>query len=193
VGFNWRGAMGALSGSYYHSFSTFGQTLIVDPATLDFILRRLPVDIKGIEFSGELKLSKSLKATATYSRIRGKTEFVVGGPLDKQIGVLDVSPDKINVSGTWKPTSQSSVTLGATTLMSRDINIGKSGEEHTRGYTLLDLGAKYDMGRWGTLTLGVENLMNKQYELNFSQVSGSFLPYLAGRGRVVSISHELKF
>ena len=193
VGFNWRGPMGALSGSYYHSFSTFGQTLLIDPVTRDFIIRRLPVDIKGIELSGELKLSKSLKASATYSRIRGKTEFVAGGPLDRQMGVLDINPDKINVSGTWKPTSQSSLTLGATQLMSRDINIGKSGEEHTRGYTLFDLGAKYDLGRLGTLTLGVENLLNKQYELSFSQVSGSFLPYLAGRGRVVSISHEIKF
>jgi iron complex outermembrane receptor protein len=193
VGFNWRGAMGALSGSYYHSFSTFGQTLLIDPATRDFILRRLPVDIKGIEFSGELKLSKSLRASATYSHVVGKTEFVAGGPLDKQLGVLDVSPDKINVSGTWKPTPQSSVTLGATTLKSRDINVGQANEEHTKGYTLVDMSAKYDLGRWGGLTLGVENLLNKQYELNFSQVSGSFLPYLAGRGRVVSISHEIKF
>ena len=185
--------MGALTGSYYHSFSNFGQTLLIDPVTRDFILRRLPVDIKGYELSGELKLSKSLKASATYSHIVGKTEFTAGGPLDKQMGVLDVSPDKINVSGTWKPTSQSSVTLGATKLSSRDINVGQSGEEHTRGYTLVDLGAKYDLGRLGTLTLGVENLLNKQYELNFSQVSGSFLPYLAGRGRVVSVSHEIKF
>jgi iron complex outermembrane receptor protein len=193
VGFNWRGAMGSLAGSYYHSFSTFGQSLLVDPLTRDFILRRQPVDVKGFELSGELKLSKSLRASATYSHAVGKTEFVVGGPLDKQQGVLDVSPDKINVSGTWKPTSQSSVTLGATTLKSRDINVGQSGEEHTRGYTLMDLGAKYDLGRWGTISLGVENLLNKQYELNFSQVSGSFLPYLAGRGRVVSVSHEIKF
>lgn len=89
VGFNWRGPMGALSGSYYHSYSSFGQSLLVDPVTRDFILRRLPVDIKGYELSGELKLSNSLKASATYSHIVGKTEFVAGGPLDKRMGVLD--------------------------------------------------------------------------------------------------------
>ena len=192
VGFNWRGAMGSLGGSYYHSFSTFGQSLLIDPATGDFILRRLPVDIKGFELSGELKLSKTLKANALYSRIRGKTEFVVGGPLDKAMGVLDINPDKVGVSGTWNATPQASLTLGATTLMSRDINVGKSGEEHTKGYTLIDLGAKYDMGRLGQLTLGIENLSNKQYILSWSQVAG-FRNYWAGRGRVVSISHELKF
>lgn len=193
VGFNWRGALGSLSTSYYHSYSTFGQTLLVDPVTRDFILRRLPVDIKGFELAGELKLSKDLRANATYSRARGKTEFVPGGPLDRQMGVLDISPDKINLSGTWKPTSPSSVTLGATKFLSRHINVGLSGEERTRGYTLLDLVAKYDLGHWGAITLGVENLANKQYELSFSQVAASFLPYMAGRGRVVSVSHEIKF
>ena len=193
VGFNWRGPMGALTGSYYHSFSTFGQTLLIDPVTRDFILRRLPVDIKGFELSGDLNLGKDFKTSATYSRVRGKTEFVAGGPLDRQMGVLDISPDKINLSGTWKPTSQSSLTLGATRLMSREINIGLAGEERTRGYTLADLSARVDLGRIGTFTLGVENLLNKQYELSFSQVSNSFLPYLAGRGRVVSLSHEIRF
>jgi iron complex outermembrane receptor protein len=190
VGFNWRGATGSLSGSYYHSFSQFGQTLIVGPQ--DFILRRVPVDIKGIELSGELKFSSTLKANALYSRIRGKTEFVAGGPLDKEMGVLDINPDKFGVSGTWNPSAQSSLTLGATTLFSRDINVGQSGEEHTKGYTLFDLGAKYDFGRYGTATLGIENLANKQYILSWSQVVG-FRNYWAGRGRVVSISHELKF
>lgn len=193
LGFNWRGPMGALSGSYYQSYSDFGQTLLVDPVTRDFILRRLPVDIKGFELSGELNLGKDLKANATYSRVRGKTESVAGGPLDREMGVLDISPDKVTLSGTWKPTSQSSLTLGATKLMSREINLGRSSEERTRGYTVADLSARVDLGRMGALTLGVENLLNKQYELSFSQVSASFLPYMAGRGRVVSLSHEIRF
>ena len=192
VGFNWRGPMGALSGSYYHSFSTFGQSLLIDPVTNDFILRRLPVDIKGLELSGELKVSKALKLNALYSRIRGKTEFVAGGPLDKDLGVLDINPDKVGVSATWSPTAQTGITLGATSLLSRNINVGKSGEEHTTGYTLVDLGANYDLGRYGKLTLGIENLANKQYILSWSQVVG-FRNYWAGRGRVVSISHEIKF
>lgn len=192
VGFNWRGPMGALTGSYYHSFSTYGQSLLIDPVTNDFILRRVPVDVKGIELSGELKLGKNFKAHALYSRIRGKTEFVAGGPLDKQLGVLDVNPDKIGVSATWQPSAPSSVTLGATKLLSRDINVGLAGEEHTTGYTLFDLSIKYDLGRLGQLSLGVENLTNKQYILSWSQVEG-FRNFNAGRGRVVSISHEITF
>jgi iron complex outermembrane receptor protein len=192
IGFNWRGSWGALSGSSYHSYSKFGQSLSIDPVTSDFVLNRVPVDIKGIELSGELKIDKTLKANALYSRIRGKTQFVANGPLDKSLGVLDVNPDKFGISGAWTPNAQLGLTLGATKLMSRDLNVGKSGEEHTTGYTLYDMSANYDLGRLGKLTLGVENLLNRQYILSWSQLAG-FRNFNAGRGRVVSISHEIKF
>ena len=83
-------------------------------------------------------------------------------------------------------------TLGATKLASRDLNVGKSGEEHTRGYTLFDFSANYDTGRYGKFSVGVENLTNKFYILSWSQVVG-FRNYWAGRGRVVSITHNLTF
>ena len=200
VGFNWRGAMGSLSGSYYHSVSEVGQSLSIDPVTNDFILNRVPVDIKGFELSGEWKASRTLKANALYSRIRGKTQFFAGGGLQRPMGVNDINPDKFGVSGTWNPTAQSSVTLGATTLMSRDLSASQvrpnatvaTFEEHTKGYTLIDLGATYDLGRYGQFTLGIENLTDKQYILSWSQVPG-FRNFWAGRGRMVSVSHELKF
>ena len=200
VGFNWRGAMGSLSGSYYHSVSEVGQSLSIDPVTNDFILNRVPVDIKGFELSGEWKASRTLKANALYSRIRGKTQFFAGGGLQRPMGVNDINPDKFGVSGTWNPTAQSSVTLGATKLMSRDLSASQvrpnatvaTFEEHTQGYTLIDLGATYDLGRYGQFTLGIENLTDKQYILSWSQVPG-FRNFWAGRGRMVSVSHELKF
>ena len=192
LGFNWRGAMGSLSGSAYKSKSKLGVSLSIDPVTNDFVMNRVPVNISGVELSGDLKLSRQWKATALYSRIRGKTWFTTNGPLDKALGVNDVNPDKLGASVSWMPSAQADVTLGATSLQSRDLNVGQSGEEHTTGYTLFDLGANYDLGRWGKLTLGVENLLNKQYILSWSQVAG-FRNFWAGRGRVVSISHALTF
>ncbi len=192
LGFNWRGAMGSLGGSAYKSKSKFGVALSIDPVTNDFVMNRVPVDITGVELSGELKFSRQWKATALYSRIRGKTWFTTNGPLDRDLGVLDINPDKFGASVTWKPSVQADVTLGATQLQSRDLNVGKSGEEHTKGYTLFDLAANYDFGRLGKLTLGIENLTDKRYILSWSQVAG-FRNFWAGRGRVVSVSHTLTF
>jgi iron complex outermembrane receptor protein len=192
VGVNWRGPMGSFSASYYESKSKLGQSLSIDPVTNDFVLNRVPVNIKGYEMSGDVNISKQWKASALYSHIRGKTWFVKDGPLDKDMGVLDINPDKIGLSVTWKPTAQLDMTVGSTTLLSRDLNEGTSSEEHTKGYTLFDLGANYDMGRYGKLTLGVENVTNRFYILSWSQVAG-FRNYWSGRGRVWSITHNITF
>ena len=44
----------------------------------------------------------------------------------------------------------------------------------------------------GRFTLGVENLLDKQYILSWAQVPG-FQNYWAGRGRMVSLTHTFKF
>jgi iron complex outermembrane receptor protein len=185
--------MGALSGSYYHSFSTFGQSLLVDPVTRDFILRRLPVDIKGIEVAGELKLNKApecqrhLLAGARQDRIHRR------GAAGQADGRARREPGQDQPGAQLEAGRSILADPGRDQAVLARHQCRRSDEEHTRGYTLLDLSARYDLGRWGGLRLGIENLLDKQYELSFSQVAGSFLPYLAGRGRVVSISHEINF
>lgn len=192
IGASWKGKMGSFSTSYYDTKSDLGQSLSIDPVTNDFLLNRLPVRIKGLEMQGELNISREWRATALYSRTLGKTVFTAGGPLDRQMGVLDVNPDKIGASATWKAMPALDMTLGVTHLRSRDLNVGRSSEEHTKGYALFDFSANYDMGRYGKLTLGVENLADKFYILSWSQLPG-FRNYWAGRGRVVSVSHTLTF
>lgn len=192
VGANWTGRDASFSASVYDSKSDLGVSLAIDPITNDFIMNRAPVQIRGLELSGEANLNRDWKLTGLYSRILGKTTFVAGGPLDKRMGVNDINPDKIGSSLTWKFAPGGDVTLGATKLLSRDLNVGKSGEEHTKGYTLFDLGANYDLGRYGKLTGGIENLTNKFYILSWSQLAG-FRNYWSGRGRVYSITHTLSF
>lgn len=192
AGFSWRGSMGSFGASYYRTDSSFGQSLSIDPVTNDFILNRVPVEITGYELSGELKPTRDVKLSALYAHMQGKTWFTAGGPLTKNLGVTDVNPDKLGLSGSWTFMRNVDLTLGATKLFSRDINVGTASEEHTKGYTLYDLSANYDWGKGGKTTLGVENLTNKFYVLSWSQVVG-FRNYWSGRGRVASLSHTLTF
>jgi len=178
--------------TYYHSKSAFGQSLAIDPVTNDFLLRRQPVDIKGFEATGDFAVTRDIKVGALYSRIRGKSVFADGGPLDREMGVLDINPDKFGAWVNWKFSPRGDVRLGSMTLFSRDLNVGRSAEEHTRGYTLVDLVANYDLKKYGSLALGVENLTDKFYVLSWSQVVG-FRNYWSGRGRFVSLTHTLKF
>jgi iron complex outermembrane recepter protein len=194
VGFNWRGQQASFSGSYYESSSDLGASLSVDPVTQDFVLNRAPVDIDGYEFTAEYRFSPTWKVTALYSHTRGMTTQAndPNGPLNLEMGVVNISPDKLSGSVEWDFLPTGTVILGATTLLGRDINEGRAGEEHTNGYTLFDLTVNYDTERWGAFSLGVENLTDKFYFLSFSQID-FFRNYFAGRGRTVSLTYRIDF
>jgi iron complex outermembrane receptor protein len=192
IGLNWRGKSAAFGASYYKSKSDFGQSLSIDPVTNDFLLMRAPVNIDGYELTGEYRVSAALKFTALFSHTEGKTWFTTDGPLTKEMGVLDVNPDKLGLSATWNFMPRADLTLGATKLSSRELNVGTSAEERTKGYTLFDFSANYDWGQGGRSTIGIENLTNKFYFLSSSQV-GEYRKLTSGRGRVISVSHTLTF
>ena len=208
-GFNWRGERGSFGASHYDSKSDFGTSLAIDPVNNDFILNRAPTRIKGLEVSGEWRFNDQWKVSALYSRIRGKTAFwssdttgrYPAGDLTKPMGVLDINPDKISASVVWKFVPNGDITLGATKLFDRHLSGSDVREfdgrefsytEDTYGYTLFDLGVNYQTERYGRFSLGIENLTDKQYILSWSQLEG-FQNYWAGRGRMISFTHQIKF
>jgi len=191
-GVSWHGKQFSFSGSYYRSYSDLGSSLSVDPVTKDFILQRRPVLLRGLEFTAEYKYSSDLKFTALYSHTTGYTRTTETGPLSRQQGMGNVSPDKLNLSSTWKFMPKASLTLDVERLFARDINVGASGEEHTTGLTLAHLTATYSTKKWGDFSIGVENLLNHYYILPWAQID-QFQNYFAGRGRVISIAHAIKF
>jgi len=190
-GVSWHGKRASFSTSYYRSYSDLGSSLSVDPITRDFILQRRPVKLTGYEFTGEFKFTPTVKVNALYSHIKGLTRTTETGPLTREMGMGNVSPDKFNLSVTWKFHPKGTVTIDQDHLFSRDINVGTSGEEHTTSLTLYNLTASYTT-KWGDLSLGIENLVDKYYILPWAQID-QFQNYFAGRGRVVSVSFVRKF
>ena len=190
-GVSWRGKKFSFSTSYYRSFSELGSTLSVDPVTRDFILQRRPVLLRGYEFTGEYRLNTDWKFTALYAHARGWTRTTATGDLIREQGMGNVSPNKFNVSATWRFMPKASVTLDIEHLASRDINVGKSGEEHTGGLTLANLTAGFST-KWGDFSIGFENVTDKYYIVPWAQID-QFQNYFSGRGRVISVSHSVKF
>ncbi len=190
-GVTWAGKKASFNVSHYDSYSDLGVSLTVDPVTRDFVMQRRPVDLEGWEFSGEFRPSKAWRFGANYSRARGKTRTTETGPLTRAIGMASLSPDKLNLSATWKANEDVSVSLFMDNLFKRDINVGAPGEEHTSGLTLFHVTVNYHT-KWGDFSVGVENALDKYYILPWSQID-QFLNYFAGRGRVISVAHTLKF
>src|SRR6185312_1094255 len=102
---------------------------------------------------------------------------------------------------TWKFRPNADAYLGFTSLFGRHVSGSDtrayddqtfSYEEHTSGYTLFNLGVNYALQNYGQLSLGVENLLDKQYILSTSQVVG-YQNYWSGRGRVTSLTYTIAF
>lgn len=189
VGVNYRGDRLVAGMSVYRSFSEFGVSLSTDPVTGDFVMNRGPVEIDGVELLANYAFTNALKVNAMYSRILGRTWWSTGGPLTKHMGAGDISPDKFGLNVQWGFAPNAEAVLGSTTYRGRTLNTG----EHTSGRMLLDLTVGYDTGRFGRLSFGVENLLDRQYILFGSESSTSNRDWMAGRGRVYSLSHTLTF
>lgn len=194
VGANWRGRWGSIGASYYRSFSKLGANLSVDPATKDFVLNRRPVRITGIDATAEVRPTSWLRFNALYSHVKGMTSRSnnVTTPLDVQLGIVNIAPDKLNLTATVIPTPDLLLSLGMDRTMNRAVRTGTVVTERTQGRTLFDATARYKMKGVGEVSLGAENLFNKYYFLAFSQID-FYQNYFAGRGRTVTLSLRSDF
>jgi iron complex outermembrane receptor protein len=199
VGLAWRGRLGSFSASAYDSRSDLGSQIRVDATTGVGSVLRVPVRVKGFEFSGELKPLRDWTLSASYARTRGKTATQPDAPLDVDLGARSQGPDKLVLAAAWQFAAKGSVRLQATRLASRDINVGRVVgtsrlEEHFKGYTLADLAATYGTA-WGDLGVGIENLFDRQYVGYYSQANpaGTNDDYFAGRGRTLTVSWRRSF
>lgn len=113
-------------------------------------------------------------------------------PLTLELNANDISPNKLNASLTWSHGEVWRTRLGSMTLFNMDTNLGKPQQEKFKGYTLFDLSVNYDTRKYGTVTLAVDNLFDKYYLLSFSS-HDLFQNFFAGRGRKLSLSHNIKF
>jgi iron complex outermembrane receptor protein len=199
VGLAWRGRLGSFSASAYDSRSDLGSQIRVDATTGVGSVLRVPVRVKGLEFSGELKPLRDWTLSASYARTRGKTATQPDAPLDVELGARSQGPDKLVLAAAWQLAAKGSVRLQATRLASRDINVGRVVgtsrlEEHFKGYTLADLAATYGTA-WGDFGIGIENLFDRQYVGYYSQANpaGTNDDYFAGRGRTLTVSWRRSF
>jgi iron complex outermembrane receptor protein len=149
------------------------------------------VEIEGLEVTASYRLTDQWRFNANYAQTEGRTG-TANGPLNVEMGVVNISPDKFNLSVQWDFLPNAAAILGVSSFAGRTLNQGLPQFEDTDGYTLYDLTVNYDTERYGAFSLGIENLTDKFYFLSFSQID-FFRNYFAGRGRTVSLTYRYNF
>jgi len=197
IGVAWRGRSGSVSASIYDSRSDLGSQIVVSNGI--GTVQRVPIVVKGFEFSGEWQALRELHLNATYARTRGRTASAAGQPLDLDLGARSQGPDKVILAGQWAFAPAMNMRLTAQHYLPRHVNVGVTSgttslEENFAGYTVVDLAARW-ASPWGELGAGVENLLNLQYITYYSQAnySGGTDDYYAGRGRTFTLSWRRSF
>ena len=203
AGVNWRGRRGSFGMSAYRSYSAVGSSLTFDPASQAAVLNRTPTRIDGVELTAEGRINERLTLAGIYSRIVGKTSFGSGYPLNVHMSADQIPPVKLMGVLRWAFSVSTDLKLTAIRYQSRHVNTGIASlaganlQEDFDGYGLVDATIEYRTKRFGTWTLGVENLLNRYYiqAISSSNVVSSQNPpyYLSGRGRAVALSNRIRF
>lgn len=183
--------------SYYRSQSDRGSLLERTAAdSRIFTVRREKTEIDGVDLTASVPLAERWSAGATFSWLRGRFDSNRDGTVDTDLDGLNVSPGRVNFHLQGQPASWLHTRLQVSTLRDRVVE-GLAPPARGRefgGYTLADLSVAVPT-RAGTFRLGVENLLDRQYVLYFSQVdtAGANDTLFAGPGRSFVVGFERRF
>ncbi len=151
----------------------------------------------GTEFNGELRLPARLGTFGGYiALLEGKSDRDGDGQLDRRLPALNITAPKISLYWDKAWTPRFSTRLQSLSFLKRS-DPDNLPDGDFPGYTLVDLLASYRLADRQTVSIGVENLLDKQYISYFSDTftgtAATNANYYAGRGRSLSVRYRLEF
>lgn len=177
--------------AYFWSKSKFGQFLVRNADGV-FDVQRQGVAIEGLEVNVKARTPvPGLDVSTGYARLRGQTDTNRDGKVDTDLDGGNISPDRLNLAADYQ-TGKWAMRLQMQKYMSRNMQTATVKDDFN-GYTVVDAFVRYELPV-GALSLGVQNLLDKQY---ITYNSDTTLPardkFFAGRGRTATIGWETRF
>ena len=173
--------------SYFTSDSDLGSRLQADKDGIYSVMRE-KTEISGFEAEGEWNYSTAGSLGFSYARSQGQYDSNNDGRTDRDLGGVNMAPERVNLYWLNEWRDGLSSRLQVSRYFDLSFNDGSSFE----GYQTLDGSLRYESGS-GVWTLGVENLLDKQYITYYSQTTPAANTYFAGLGRMVQLSWQTSF
>lgn len=191
----------SLEASYYISKSALGSAYTeVDGR---FEIERNPEKVYGFEFAADARILKNLSAGASYSYVEGKIDKDGNGDFkdekDVWIGGDRISPPKITAYVSYNPIEPWSVRVQMLQAMKRDRFKPGANGKYTYGqgpvnsFAIFSLASSYQFDTHSTITLGVDNLFNKDYYTVTSQWNARNENYVKGNGARLNLQYSYQF
>ena len=191
VGIEYRGARVELSAAVFRSEAERGSLLNRLPSGI-FEVQRRATRIDGLELKGLWRATDAFTVGGSYAALEGRTASAENGPIDRDLNGANISPDRLLLWGEYE-TGPVALRLQAQTNLEREFE-GEAADNAFEGYTVVDAVARYEAG-FGTVSLGLQNLLDDQYVSYFSDTQGPTdnLRYFAGRGRTATVTLTRSF
>lgn len=186
VGIEYRGARFELSAAVFRSEAERGSLLNRLPSGI-FEVQRQATRIDGLELKGLWHATDAFSLGGSYAALDGQSDSNGDGELDRDLNGANISPDRLLLWGEYEA-GPVALRLQAQTFLERDF-AGEPVANGFEGYAVLDAVARYEAD-FGTVSVGVQNLLDEQYISYFSDTQGPTdnLRYFAGRGRTATLT-----
>lgn len=174
--------------SYYESDSDFGERLTEENGV--WVGNREKTEIKGVEIAAGADVTAAHNLEFSYTYASGKSDTDGDGEVDTKLSGINIAPETLRLSwsAAWTPAWSSHLQFSQ--FLDRDV---EGDQLDFDGYDLLDGSIAYQSGL-GKVSLGIENLLDKDYFTYYSQaarVSDDY--YFQGRGRTITLGYQLDF
>ncbi|QYJ79086.1 TonB-dependent receptor [Shewanella acanthi] len=176
--------------AYYRSATDFGARLALNSDGFYDVKREKSV-IDGIEANLTAYLGSNDDLGINLAMQRGEYDSNDDGKTDTDLDGANMPPNRVNLFWTHNFDNQMSTRVQANFFIDRDFT-DADGEEYANfnGYTTVD--ASFSMPLFkGTLSLGLQNLLNEDYFNYYSQTMGTNDRYFKGMGRTATIGYSI--
>lgn len=188
---SWGGLTTGLAGFY--SESDLGAVSIQD---FSLVQQRTPERIYGVEVQADYRFSSRLGVGGTFTWQKGEQKDT---NVDEYVALNGhrIPPIKLTSYVEYSPYAWWNLRLQALYSGGRDDaaedGVGFGGRE-VEDYTVVDLYSAFDIG-YGTVKVGIENLLNNQYHTVFGQLlrDGRNTSHLAARGTTARVAYTFKW
>lgn len=181
--------------AWYRSDTDLGSRLDKDGNDI-FHVRREKTEIEGWELAADVSITDSVLAGLDYTKIEGEFDADKDGSVDTDLDGLNIAPDRVNLFGEMSFGNNMRGRLQVAHFLDRDFNNPDPDDAGFKfeGFTTADL--SFAAGtRFGDFSLGVDNLLDKQYITYFSQAQKRKRDnaFFAGPGRTLTLSFRREF
>lgn len=174
--------------SYFESDSDLGSRL--ENVGGFYQVRRERTEIDGVEASAGWQVDAVHRLQASYAQLDGESDTDGDGKVDTDLDGANISPDRYGLSwqANWNDKLHS--LIQANHYASRGFD---DPDLNFDGYSLVDASLGYRLPV-GEVSLGIENLFNRDYLTYYAQAASSRDDQLfKGRGRTFTLGYQVSF